>query len=572
MYGIDLGTTNSVISIIDSEGKPKVIENKNGGRLTPSAVFTKDNKEFIIGENAKKKYGMDPTHTILSIKRLIGTNEKIKIDGIEYSPEEISAKILRKMVDDANEKLGIICNQVVITVPAYFDDSQRNATKKAGEIAGLEVLRIINEPTAAALAYGLDQRESRTICVYDLGGGTFDVSILTIGENICEVNSTAGNTKLGGDDFDELLSNWIIDMFEREYKKTISDQIIAVSRIKEAAENVKKQLSEANDVDIIIPFITQDENGPVNLELNIKRSEFEEMISEKVQETIQCVKNAIEDSKMSIDDISEILLVGGSTRTPFVQQSIEKFFGKTPNRNLNPDEVVSIGAAIQSGIINGSIENIILADVTPLTFSVEVEGGLSEPMIKRNTTIPTTHTETFTTYEDEQSSVIVHITQGERVEASKNRSLGKFILDNIIPAPAGVPKIQVKFDIDVNGILSVSAKDIVTEKEASITIDNNNVSAEELNKILEDGKKHKDDDFNIRKLIEKRNIANKLIYQCEKTIEEYKDKIDENTLLELQDAINSTRDNLDVKNTEVINESIKALKQLILQIGQQIYL
>ncbi len=570
MYGIDLGTTNSVISIIDSDGKPKVIENKNGGRITPSAVFTKDNKEFIIGENAKKKYGMNPTHTILSIKRLMGTNEKIKIDDVEYSPEEISAKILRKMVDDANEKLGINCNQVVITVPAYFDDSQRSATKKAGEIAGLEVLRIINEPTAAALAYGLDQREPRTICVYDLGGGTFDVSILTIGENICEVNSTAGNTRLGGDDFDELLSKWIIDMFEREYKTSISDNPIAISRIKEAAENAKKQLSEAIDVDITIPFITQNDNGPVNLELNIKRAEFEEMISEKVQETIECVKNAIEDSKIHKDEIAEILLVGGSTRIPFVQKSIEDFFGKTPNRNLNPDEVVSIGAAIQSGIINGTIENVILADVTPLTLSVEVEGGLSEPMIKRNTTIPTTHTETFTTYEDEQTSVIVHITQGERVEASKNRSLGKFILDDIVPAPAGTPKIQVKFDIDVNGILSVSAKDTVTEKEASITIDNN-INSEDLNKLLEDGKKYKDEDFNIRQLIEKRNIANKLIYQCEKTIEEYKDKIDGNTLLEFQEAIESTRDNLDVQNPEVINESIKALKQLILQIGEQIY-
>ncbi len=572
MYGIDLGTTNSVIAVIGENGIPKIIENKNGGRITPSAVLFKKDSDIIVGENAKKQYSMDPNHVILSVKRLMGTGQKVKIDDKEYSPEEISAKILRKLVDDANEKLGLNENKVVITVPAYFDDRQRTATKQAGEIAGLEVLRIINEPTAAALAYGLDKRDPRTICVYDLGGGTFDVSILTIGENICEVNATVGNTQLGGDDLDNIIQNWVVELFQRDYGIDLSKQQLAMSRIREESEKAKKELSESSSVDIIIPFITTNENGPLNLQYTLTQKDFAQMSNDLIKQTIDCVQSALNDAKMNPEDISEILLVGGSTRVPMVKDAIYTFFGKSPNQNVNPDEVVGIGAAISAGIINGSIDNIILADVTPLTLSVEVEGGLSEPMIKRNTTIPTSHTQSFTTYEDGQTSVSVNILQGERVEASNNRSLGKFVLDGILPAPSGVPDIKVKFDIDVNGILSVSAKDMVTDKEASITINNNDsISSDELNKMIEDGRKFADEDKTKRQLIEFKNIAERLIYQSEKTLEEYKDKLSEEIINEILDAIESTKDNLSVSNPDVIKESIRALRQTSLSIGKYIY-
>ena len=574
MYGIDLGTTNSVISIIESNGEPRVIENKNGNRITPSAVFfVKDSADIIVGENAKKQYSMDPSHTILSIKRLMGTSQKIEIDGVEYAPEVISSKIIRKLVDDANERLGLNINQVVITVPAYFDDRQRNATKQAGEIAGLEVIRIINEPTAAALAYGLDQREPRTICVYDFGGGTFDVSILTIGENICEVNSTSGNTQLGGDDLDKCIQDWVIDLFQRDHSIDLRQQPLAMSRLREESEIAKRMLSESSSANILIPFITMGSDGnPINLQYTITQKDFAEMSNDLIVQTIDCVKAALEDAEMTKDDISEILLVGGSTRIPMVQDAITTFFGKTPNRNINPDEVVSIGAAVNAGIIGGIIKNIILADVTPLTLAVEVEGGLSEPMIKRNTTIPTTHTQSFTTSEDGQTSVTVHITQGERAEADKNRSLGKFTLDGIIPSPSGTPDIKVKFDIDVNGILSVSAKDIATGKEAFITIsEGDNLTHEDLRKMIEDGKKFADEDRNKRQIIELSNLAERLIYQSEKTLDEYKEQLPEDVVEQIQGSIDSTKSNLDVKNPEVIKTSINQLKEDILQVGKYIY-
>jgi len=572
MYGIDLGTTNSVISIIETDGKPRVIENKNGNRLTPSAVLFSNNDEIIVGENAKKQYSMDPLHTILSIKRLMGTNQKVLIDDKEYTPEEISAKILRKLVDDANERLGKNINQVVITVPAYFDDKQRTATKQAGEIAGLEVLRIINEPTAAALAYGLDQRESRTICVYDFGGGTFDVSILTIGENICEVNATSGNTQLGGDDLDNQIQKWIIDLFQRDHSIDLSQQPLAMSRIREESEKAKRELSETSVVNIVIPFITVGPEGPINLQYTLTQKEFAEMSNDLIQQTLECVKLALDDAKMTKDDISEILLVGGSTRVPMVQETITSFFGKTPNRNINPDEVVSIGAAVNAGIIHGIIDDVILADVTPLTLAVEVEGGLSEPMIRRNTTIPTNHHQVFTTHEDGQTSVTVNILQGERVEAINNRSLGKFVLDGIIPAPAGVPQIRVSFDIDVNGILSVSAKDLVTEKEENLTLkDSDSLSPEELRKMIEDGKKFSEEDKIKRQLIEYKNMAERLIYQSEKTLNEYREKLPEEIQEIIIDAIENTKNNLDVPNPEVIKASISILKEEILKIGQYIY-
>lgn len=574
MYGIDLGTTNSVIAIIDENGNPKVIENKNGKRITPSAVLfvDDDTEEIVVGENAKKQYSMNPSHTILSVKRLMGTSQKIEIGSKSYTPEQISAKILRKLVDDANERLNKNINQVVITVPAYFDDRQRNATKQAGEIAGLEVLRIINEPTAAALSYGLDQREPRTICVYDFGGGTFDVSILTIGENICEVNATSGNTQLGGDDLDKEIEKWLVNLFQRDHGIDLSDQPLAISRIKEEAEKAKIELSETSSVNIVIPFITNGENGPLNLQYTLTQKEFAEMSENIIQQTLDCVKSALEDAGMTTFDIAEILLVGGSTRVPMVQDAIETFFGKTPNRNINPDEVVAVGASVNAGIIGGVIENIILADVTPLTLSVEVEGGLSEPMIRRNTTIPTSHSQSFTTHEDGQTSVTVHITQGERVEASKNRSLGKFVLDEIIPAPAGVPNIKVSFDIDVNGILSVSAKDMVTEKEKSITItEGESFTAEELKNMIEDGKKFAEEDKIKRQLIEFKNVAERLIYQSNKTLEEYKSELPEEVVDEINQSIKNTEDNLNVQNPDVIKESIAQLKEDILSIGKYLY-
>jgi molecular chaperone DnaK len=570
MYGIDLGTTNSVISIIE-EGVPRVIENKNGNRITPSVVHF--GSGIIVGEDAKKQYTMDPLHTILSIKRLMGTNEKIIIDGEEHTPEEISAKILRKLVDDANERTGLKINKAVITVPAYFDDRQRNSTKQAGEIAGIEVLRIINEPTAAALAYGLDKREeARTVCIYDLGGGTFDVSILTIGMDICEVHSTAGNTHLGGDDFDKKIQDWLVEMFLRDNQIDLSTEIYAMSRIREESENAKKALSNATQVDILIPFIIQGPNGPLNLKYNLTQTEFGKMIADDITKTIICTQNALNDAKIKPHEISEIILVGGSTRVPMVQEAIMNLFGKTPNKTVNPDEVVSVGAAISAAIIGGTIDSVILADITPLTLSVEVKNGLSDPMIPRNTTIPTTHKQIYTTAVDGQDSVEVHITQGERALAKENRSLGKFKLDGILPAPAGEPKIEVKFDIDVNGILSVAAKDVVTGKEKAVTIENGeSLTPEELQKMVDEGKKYAEEDRNKRILLEHVNMAERLIENTRKLLNEHRDRLPEDIVECIESALEATEGNLDVQNPSVISESIKALQQDSLKIGQYIY-
>lgn len=574
MYGIDLGTTNSVIAIIEEGNLPRVIENKNGNRITPSAVlFIKDSDEIIVGENAKKQYSMDPSHTILSIKRLMGTSQKIEIDGKYYTPEEISAKILRKLVDDANERLGINENQVVITVPAYFDDRQRTATKQAGKIAGLEVLRLINEPTSASLAYGMDKRdEPRVICVYDFGGGTFDVSILTIGENICEVNATCGNTQLGGDDLDNNIQNWLVDMFLRDHNIDLKTQPLAMSRIKEEVEKSKRELSEKSSVDIVVPFITIGSDGPVNLQYTLTQKYFNEMNGYLIDQTLDCVKTALEDAKITVNDIDEILLVGGSTRVPLVKDTITLFFGKTPNAGINPDEIVSIGAAINAGIISGNIKDVILADITSLSLGVEIEGGLNEVLIRRGTTIPTTHNQIFSTSIDGQTSVTINVLQGERVLAKDNRSLSKFILEGIIPAPSGIPQIKVSFDIDVNGILSVLAKDLLTEKEVYITItESDSINPEELRKMIDDGKKFADEDRIKRQLIEFKNLAERLIYQAEKTLGEYNNIISEEVIIDIKDAIERTKDNLDVLNPQVIKESIAVLKESILKMGKDIY-
>lgn len=572
MYGIDLGTTNSVIAIVDKENGPIVIGNKEGGRLTPSAVGFYDG-ENIVGENAKKKHIISPNDVVLSIKREMGNNIKIKVNDQEYFPEEISAKILRKLVDDANDKLNKNINDVIITVPAYFNDKQRKATKKAGEIAGLNVLRVINEPTAAALAYGLDKRDVRSVCIYDLGGGTFDVSILTIGEGVCEVNATAGNTSLGGDDFDKKIQEWIIDKFQRETGIDLSEDVSLYGRVRSAAEDAKKQLSTSSQAEITLPFITQKDGEALHINYKLTQKEFAAMIEDLIKKTIECLNQAVSDSQIPKNEISEVILVGGSTRVPMVQDAISSFFGKTPNKTVNPDEVVAIGAAINAGIIAGVIDNVILADVTPLTLSIEVHGGLAEPMIIRNTTIPTTHKQIFTTLENGQTDVDVHIVQGERAMASDNLSLGRFKLDGIIPAPAGDPKVEVSFTIDVNGILSVSAKDLLTDKEASITIESSeSLDENTLEKIVSEGKEHAEEDKFKRRLIEARNITERLIEQAYSILNDNKTKIsDEEVIRKVEESIKNAQNNIDVDNPDVIEKSFEALKEDMLLIGKVMY-
>ena len=547
VIGIDLGTTNSCVAVLEG-GEPSVISNPEGGRTTPSIVAFAKNDERLVGQPAKRQAVTNPTNTIYSIKRFMGRmyNEvstemsevpyeivktssgaaTVKAGGKEYTPPEISAMILQKLKQMAEDHLGTKVTDAVVTVPAYFNDSQRQATKDAGKIAGLNVRRIINEPTAASLAYGLDKKKDEKIAVFDLGGGTFDISVLELGDGVFEVKSTNGDTHLGGDDFDQKVIDWIANEFKKSDGVDLKKDPMAVQRLKEAAENAKKELSSSKQTDINLPFITADSSGPKHLNLNLTRAKFEELVSDLINRIIKPCKDAIKDAKLSAAEIDEVILVGGSTRMPAIREKVKEIFNKEPNKSVNPDEVVAIGAAIQGGVLSGDVDDILLLDVTPLSLGIETLGGVTTKLIERNTTIPTRKSQVFSTAADNQTTVEVHVLQGEREMAVDNKAIGRFHLDGIPPAQRGIPQIEVTFDIDANGILNVNAKDKATGKEQSIRIEaSSGLSDSEVDKMVKDAKKHEEEDKDKRESIELKNQAEQLIYQTEKNIDEHGDKL-----------------------------------------------
>ena len=552
--GIDLGTTNSVVAVLEG-GEPTVIANAEGNRTTPSIVAFKG-EEVLVGELAKRQAITNPDNTVRSIKRQIGTNWKEKFENKEYTPQEVSARILQKLKRDAESYIGEDVTDAVITVPAYFNDAERQATKEAGQIAGLNVLRIINEPPAAALAYGLENNEDQKILVYDLGGGTFDVSVLEISEGVFEVKSTSGDSKLGGDDWDERVMEWLVDKFKSSTGIDISEDKMAMQRIKEGAEKAKIELSSTTETEVNLPFITANDSGPQHLLEKLSRSEFEKITSDLVDRTKDPVNKAVEDAGLSFSDIQHIILVGGSTRIPAVQALVKSMTGKDPSKGVNPDEVVASGAAIQAGVLKGDVKDVLLLDVTPLTLGVETKGGIMTKMIERNTTIPTKRSETFSTADDGQTQVEIHVLQGEREMASGNKSLGKFNLTDIPSAKAGTPQIEVTFDIDANGIVNVNAKDLGTGKEQAITITGGTALEEdEIERMVKDAEEHANEDAKKKELVETRNLAESMVTSTEKMLEENKDKATDDEIK----AINESKDSLSkvLENQEATLDEMK---------------
>jgi len=593
IIGIDLGTTNSVVAVMEG-GEPVVIANQEGGRTTPSVVAFTKGGERLAGQVAKRQAVTNAENTVYSIKRFMGrrydeVNEEMKmvpykvtrssnndarveIMGKEYSPPEISAMILQKLKSAAEDYLGQKVDKAVITVPAYFNDAQRQATKDAGRIAGLEVLRIINEPTAAALAYGLDKKKDETIAVYDFGGGTFDISILEVGEGVVEVKSTNGDTHLGGDNLDQRIIDWIIDEFKKDQGIDLSKDKMALQRLKEAAEKAKMELSTVQETEITLPFITADATGPKHMNLKLTRSKFEALVDDILQRTIGPCKQALQDAGVKPSDIDEVVLVGGSTRIPKVQQIVRELFGKEPHKGVNPDEVVAVGAAVQAGVLGGEVKDVLLLDVTPLSLGIETLGGVFTKLIERNTTIPTRKSEIFSTAADNQNSVEIHVLQGERPMARDNRTLGKFHLVGIPPAPRGVPQVEVTFDIDANGIVNVSAKDLGTGKEQKITITSSSgLSKDDINKMVKEAESHADEDKRKREEIEARNRADSLVYQTEKLVRENREKLSDSDVKSVEAAIADCKKALEGGDVSRINQAADALTQASHKVAEAMY-
>ncbi|MCY9669443.1 molecular chaperone DnaK [Paenibacillus alginolyticus] len=571
VIGIDLGTTNSCVAVMEG-GEAVVIPNPEGNRTTPSVVGFKKDGERVVGETAKRQAITNPDKTISSIKRHIGTNHKEHIDGKDYTPQEISAIILQKLKADAEAYLGQTVTQAVITVPAYFNDSQRQATKDAGKIAGLEVLRIVNEPTAAALAYGLEKTEDQTILVYDLGGGTFDVSILELGDGFFEVKATSGDNKLGGDDFDQVIIDYLVAEFKKEQGIDLSKDKAAVQRLKDAAEKAKKELSGVLTTTVSLPFITVADGVPQHLELNLTRAKFEELSAHLVERTLGPTRQALQDSGLSTSQIDKVVLVGGSTRIPAVVDAIKKLTGKEPHKGVNPDEVVALGAAVQAGVLTGEVKDVVLLDVTPLSLGIETAGGVFTKMIDRNTTIPTTKSQVYSTYADNQTSVEIHVLQGERSMASGNKTLGRFMLGDIPPAPRGVPQIEVSFDIDANGIVNVSALDKGTGKSQKITITSSSgLSDAEVEQMVKDAEAHAEEDRNRKELVEARNEADQLVYSVDKTIKDLGDKVDQVEIDKANAAKEKVTAALAGNELEAIKKATEELTEVIQQLSVKLY-
>lgn len=594
ILGIDLGTTNSAMAIIEG-GEPKILENREGNRTTPSMVAISKTGERLVGQLAKRQAVTNPENTLFSIKRLIGRRSddpeverdtktlpykivqskggvSVIMGGKDYSPQEISAMILQKLKADAEEKLGEKISEAIITVPAYFDDSQRQATKDAGKIAGFDVKRIINEPTAAALAYGFNKKKDEKIAVYDLGGGTFDISILEIGDDTVEVKATNGDTHLGGDDFDKRIIDWIIVEFRKDQGIDLSKDTLALQRIKEAAEKAKVELSTTQETEINQPFITTDTAGPKHLVMKLTRAKLEELIGDLVEKTLDPCQKALKDSGFESKDIDEVILVGGQTRMPMVQKAVERFFGKKPNISVNPDEVVSVGAAVQAGILQGEVKDVLLLDVTPLTFGIETLGGVRTPLIDRNTTIPTSKSQVFSTAADGQTSVEIHVLQGEREMAQDNKTLGRFILDGIPPSPRGIPQIEVTFDIDANGILNVKARDKATGKEQTIRIEaSSGLSKEEVDRMKKEAELHADEDRKKKESAEARNMAETLVYTTEKALKESGDKINAKEKETVEEKLKELKEVLGKDDLDLIRKKTQELSAAAQKIGQAMY-